>query len=159
MRRLIPWPWLMLGGAVIVLDQWTKWLALKHLEFAQSATVFPGLDWTLLYNRGMAFSLFSDGGWQIWMLTILTAVVSLVIAVWLFRTPRDHRWQAASLALVLGGALGNLIDRLRYGHVVDFIDVYYGQYHWPAFNIADSAITVGAVMLAVVLFREDRESS
>ncbi len=105
----------------------------------------------------MAFSLFSDGGWQVWMLTILTAVVSLIITVWLFRTPRDHRWQAASLALVLGGALGNLIDRLRYGHVVDFIDVYYGQYHWPAFNIADSAITVGAVMLAIILFREDRK--
>ena len=153
------WKWLGLSGLVIALDQWTKHLALAHLEFARSMPVFPGLNWTLLYNRGMAFSLFSDGGWQVWMLTILTAVVSVAIAIWLFRTPGDHRWQAGSLSLVLGGAVGNLIDRLRYGHVVDFIDVYYRQWHWPAFNIADSAITVGAVILAFVLFFEDRKET
>lgn len=147
--------WLILSALITAFDQWTKWLALKHLEFAESATVFPGLDWTLLYNRGMAFSMLSDGGWQVWFLTIMTAAVGAVIAVWLFRTPRNHRWQAGALALVLGGAVGNLIDRLRFGHVVDFIDVYYGEYHWPAFNIADSAIVVGAAILAIVLFRED----
>jgi len=149
--------WVGLSGVVVLLDQWTKWLALEHLEYARSVPVVPGLDWTLLYNRGMAFSLFSDGGWQIWMLTILTAIVGVAIAIWLFRTPRDHHWQGCALALILGGAIGNLIDRLRFGHVVDFIDVHYGQWHWPAFNIADSGITVGAVILAFILFFEGRE--
>lgn len=148
--------WLGLSALVVALDQSTKWLALEHLTYAEPVEVLPGLDWTLLFNRGMAFSLLSDGGWQVWLLTGFTALISAVLLVWLFRTPAAARWQAASLSLIIGGALGNLIDRVRYGHVVDFIDVHYAAWHWPAFNVADSAITVGAVMLAIVLFLEDR---
>jgi len=159
MTRIRNLAWLSLSLVIVAVDQWTKWLAVTHLEFARSVNVLPGLDWTLLHNRGMAFSLFNDGGWQFWALTVLTVAVSAVLLVWLARTPARLRWQAASLALVLGGAVGNLVDRLRLGHVIDFIDVYYDRWHWPAFNVADSAITVGAVLLAITLFRQDRREA
>ncbi|MFA7541086.1 MAG: signal peptidase II, partial [Lysobacterales bacterium] len=108
----------------------------------------PFLNWTLVYNPGAAFSFLSDaGGWQRWFFTVLALVVSGLLVFWLRQTPRRQVWIAIPYALILSGAIGNVIDRLRFGHVVDFIDVHWQGWHWPAFNIADSAICVGAVML------------
>ncbi|CAG0970645.1 signal peptidase II [Gammaproteobacteria bacterium] len=143
--------WLLLSLLVIVLDQSTKLLALAKLAPYESRAVIDGLlDWTLAFNTGAAFSfLAAADGWQRWLFAALAVGISCALIVWLTRLPRGDWRNAAPLALIIGGALGNLIDRLRLGHVVDFIDVYWGNSHWPAFNIADSAICVGAVMLIV----------
>ncbi|MBN8480630.1 MAG: signal peptidase II [Xanthomonadales bacterium] len=142
-------PWLLLSLVVLIADQVTKHLVLAHLQLHEAIPVIDGLlNWTLAYNEGAAFSFLADaGGWQRWFFTGLAVVVSIVLVVWLARTPRADWRTALPLALVIGGAIGNLIDRLRFGHVVDFIDVYWNAAHFPAFNIADSAISVGAVIL------------
>lgn len=144
-------PWLGLSAAVIALDQATKVLVLDRLEPSVPHAVIPGvLNWTLAFNTGAAFSFLADaGGWQRWGFSALAFVVSAVLVVWLARTPRNDWRTALPLALVLGGAIGNLIDRLRFGHVTDFIQVYWREWFFPAFNVADSAITVGAVLLIV----------
>ncbi len=144
--------WLALSGLVIVFDAWTKALALEHLQLHQPLPVFDGLlNWTLVYNPGAAFSFLSDAsGWQRWFFSLLAVGISTLLAVWLHRTPRRDWRQAVPYALVIGGALGNLIDRLVHGHVIDFIDLYLGNHHWPAFNIADSAVVVGAIGIALV---------
>lgn len=140
--------WLPLSLLVIGLDQWTKLIAVAHLAYAQPVAVFPGLNWTLVHNPGGAFSFLSDhGGWQRWFFLIVASVVTLVLLEWLRRSRAAERWLCLPLALLIGGAIGNLIDRAIYGYVIDFIDVYYSGWHWPAFNIADSAISVGIVML------------
>jgi len=141
--------WLALSALVIALDQLTKHIAIAALEPYHAQAVIPGfLNWTLAYNAGAAFSFLHDaGGWQRWLFTGLAIVVSIVLVVWLRRTDRGEWRTALPLALVIGGALGNLIDRIRFGHVTDFIEVYYQQWSWPAFNVADSAISVGAVLL------------
>jgi signal peptidase II len=144
---MIRWIWLSL--LVILLDQGTKQLAEAMLTFAQPVTVLPFFDLTLLYNKGAAFSFLSDqAGWQRWFFIALALVVSLVMLAWLSRLKRDEVWQAVALGLIIGGALGNVIDRILFGHVIDFIHLHYAEHYWPAFNVADSAITVGvAVML------------
>jgi len=141
--------WLVLSALVIVLDQLTKHIAIAALEPYKAEPVIPGfLNWTLAYNAGAAFSFLHDaGGWQRWLFTVLAIAVSAVLVIWLRRTDRGEWRTALPLALVIGGALGNLIDRVRFGHVTDFIEVYYQQWSWPAFNVADSAISVGAVLL------------
>jgi len=142
--------WLALAGVVVVLDQLGKAAAEAWLQPHTAHAVLPGLNLTLVYNTGAAFSMLSQaGGWQRWLLAVLAAAVSAFIVVWLARLPRDERWTALALSLIMGGAIGNLVDRLLRGYVVDFVDIYYGSYHWPAFNVADSAITVGAVILIV----------
>ena len=144
--------WLVLSAVIIALDQWTKHLALAHLVEGMPQPVIPGfLNWTLAFNTGAAFSFLADaGGWQRWGFGLLAIGVSTALAVWLARTPRGDWPTALPLALIIGGALGNLIDRVRYGHVVDFVQVYYwpGEL-FPAFNIADSAISVGAVVMVL----------
>ncbi len=142
-------PWLALSALVIALDQLTKHIAVATLEPYAPHPVIPGfLNWTLAFNTGAAFSFLHDaGGWQRWLFTALAVVVCSVLVVWLRRLPRDEWRTALPLSLIIGGALGNLIDRVRLGHVTDFIEVYYGQWSWPAFNVADSAISVGAVLL------------
>lgn len=140
--------WLGVSAAVVLVDQLTKQLAEASLVYAQPVAVLPSFNLTLLYNRGAAFSFLSDaGGWQRWFFVSVSLVVSLALAFWLHRLKPQQRLLALALALVLGGALGNLIDRLWLGHVVDFIQLYYSDFYWPAFNVADSAITVGAVLL------------
>lgn len=141
--------WLLLSALVIALDQWTKWLALTHLQLHQPVPVIDGvLNWMLAYNEGAAFSFLADqGGWQRWFFTALAIGVSIVLVIWLARTSRGDWRNAAPLAFILGGAIGNVIDRVRLGHVVDFIDAYWEVHHWPAFNIADSSIFVGAALL------------
>ncbi|MDX9741025.1 MAG: signal peptidase II [Gammaproteobacteria bacterium] len=140
--------WLWLSTLVLVLDQASKLWADAALQLYQRVELLPGINLTLVYNRGAAFSLLSDAaGWQRWLFAIFALIISVVILVWLRRVVRGDRLQAGGLALVLGGAIGNVWDRLVHGHVIDFIDVHYRDWHWPAFNIADSAITVGVVLL------------
>jgi signal peptidase II len=145
--------WLLLSVLVVALDQLTKYLAETGLEFGEPLPVIPFLNLTLAYNTGAAFSFLSEaGGWQRWAFAGVAVGVSALLALWLLHLPRGSRWMPSALTLVIGGALGNLWDRLAYGHVVDFIDVYYARWHWPAFNLADSAITVGAIMLVIDAF-------
>lgn len=142
-------PWLGLSAAIIALDQVTKAIALDLLQPSVPHVVIPALlNWTLAFNAGAAFSFLADaGGWQRWGFSALAIVVSAVLVVWLARTPRNDWRTSLPLALLVGGALGNLIDRLRFGHVTDFIQVYWRDWFFPAFNVADSAISVGAILL------------
>jgi signal peptidase II len=143
-----PWLWLLLSALVIVLDWETKRWASESLQLYRPQEVFSWLNMTLAHNYGAAFSFLSDaGGWQRWLFSVLAGVVSLVLIVWLIRLPRAEWLTGVSLSLIIGGAIGNLIDRIRLGYVVDFVDVFYRDWHYPAFNVADSAITVGVVLL------------
>lgn len=154
--RMLKWLWLSLF--VFVADQVTKIIASSKLEMFQSVEVMPSLNFILAHNTGAAFSFLSDaGGWQRWFFSILAAVVSVFIVFWVKKLKPHEKPEAIALSLILGGAVGNLIDRLRLGHVVDFIDVYIGSSHWPAFNIADSAIMVGAILLVVLSFRSHKQ--
>lgn len=151
---MIPKPnaltWLSLSAVVVALDQLSKWWALHSLQPAgMPHEVIPGfLNWTLAFNRGAAFSFLADGaGWQRWFFVALAVVISAVLVVWLERTPRRDWRTAAPLGFIIGGAIGNLIDRLHAAQVTDFIQVYFRQWSYPVFNLADCAITVGAVML------------
>jgi len=145
--------WLWLSLIVIVLDQVTKTLADSLLTLYAPVPVIPFLNLTLMYNHGAAFSFLSDaGGWQRWFFTILALVVSALIIAWLKKLPGTEKFQATALSLILGGAIGNAIDRIIYDHVIDFIDVYYQHLHWPAFNIADSSIVLGAAILIAQAF-------
>ena len=136
------------------LDHASKWLASSQLVYGQPVPVLPFLNWTLLHNEGAAFSFLSDaGGWQRWFFVGVSLVASVVFMVWITRTPASHAWMRYSLALITAGALGNLIDRVWLGYVVDFISVHWQQrYFFPAFNIADSAITVGAMLMIADMF-------
>ena len=158
--------WLWLTAGVVLIDQLSKLIASTYLTLHQPVELVPLFNLTLMHNSGAAFSFLSDaGGWQRWFFALVSIVVSVAIIAWLRRL-RHERLQAASLALILGGALGNLIDRLFHGYVIDFVDVYYSgasclpmffqwqrngiaECHWPAFNVADSAITVGVVLILV----------
>ena len=140
--------WLLLALIIVVLDQVTKQLADNLLNYGEPLAVIPSFNLTLLYNKGAAFSfLNSAGGWQRWFFTAIALVVSLVIVWWLKAAGDEQRWTSVALVLVLGGAVGNVIDRVLFGHVIDFIQVYYKTFYWPAFNVADSAICVGAAIL------------
>ena len=154
---MLKWSWVSL--LVIVLDQLTKLWASSSLSYAEPVTLLPFVNLTLLHNTGAAFSFLSEaGGWQRWFFALVALLISVVILIWLKRLPAGKVWLAVSLALVLGGALGNVWDRIYLGYVVDFIDVYYQRWHWPAFNLADSAISVGAVMLIIDTLRGEGKS-
>lgn len=146
--------WLWLSLVVIVLDQATKFLASGMLILHEPVAVLPFFNLTLMHNTGAAFSFLHDAsGWQRWFFAALALIVSVMLVLWLRRLQPHERWLATALTLVLGGALGNLVDRLMYGYVVDFIQLYYQDWYYPAFNVADSAITVGAVMLVIDTFK------
>ncbi|MFN3359031.1 MAG: signal peptidase II [Pseudomonas sp.] len=151
--------WLVLSVLVLVIDQVSKAHFEGSLQMFQQIVVIPDyFSWTLAYNTGAAFSFLADGGgWQRWLFAVIALVVSAVLVVWLKRLGRDDTWLAIALALVLGGALGNLYDRIALGHVIDFILVHWqNRYYFPAFNFADSAITVGAIMLALDMFKSKK---
>jgi signal peptidase II len=142
--------WLWLTGVVVALDQFTKWMVDVSMGLYETIELTPFFQLTYLRNQGAAFSFLSQaGGWQRWFFILLSAAASIGISIWLRRLRPDQWWEAIAWALVLGGALGNLIDRIAYGYVIDFLDVFYRGWHWPAFNIADSAITVGVAMLLI----------
>ena len=140
--------WLLLSALIVVLDLWTKSLATESLSLYRPVEVTSWLNMTLAHNYGAAFSFLSDaGGWQRWLFTGLASIVTVVLIVWLLRLPAAEKRTAAALCMIIGGAVGNLVDRMAHGYVVDFIDVYYQNWHWPAFNVADSAITGGVILL------------
>ncbi|WP_339493397.1 signal peptidase II [Pseudomonas sp. EA_35y_Pfl1_P108] len=151
--------WLVLSLLVLVIDRISKAHFEGTLEMFQQIVVIPDyFSWTLAYNTGAAFSFLAEGGgWQRWLFAMIAVVVSAVLVVWLKRLGRDDTWLAIALALVLGGALGNLFDRIALGHVIDFILVHWqNRWYFPAFNFADSAITVGAIMLALDMFKSKK---
>ena len=149
--------WLCLSLLILVLDQWTKGMAVERLVLHAPYPLLEWLNLTLTYNTGAAFSLLRDaGGWQRWFFIILTVIVIIVILFWLFGLPRGRRVLGCGLALILGGAVGNLWDRISFGYVIDFIDVYHRVWHWPAFNVADSAICIGVALLILDAFWFDR---
>ena len=143
--------WLLLSVAVIVLDQWSKAWVLSSLPEYTAVPVIDGFwNWYRTYNTGAAFSFLADaGGWQTVFFTALAFAISGLLGWWLWRTPRGDWRQALPYALVIGGALGNVIDRLIHGHVIDFIQWHWRGHYWPAFNIADSAIVCGAILIAL----------
>ena len=145
--------WLWLSLLAVILDQASKLVIDSSMHLYQSIPVMPYFNLTYVHNTGAAFSFLSEaGGWQRWFFAGLAILISAVIAVWLTRLKPNERLLAVALSLVLGGAIGNLIDRLAYGYVIDFLDVYYGSWHWPAFNIADSAITLGVMLMLAESF-------
>ena len=150
MKELGALKWLWITALVIALDLATKAIASSYLVLFQPVEVFPGFNWRLMHNTGAAFSFLSDeSGWQRWLFSFIAIAVSTGIIIWLKRLQASQLWLAISLTLILGGALGNLWDRITLGYVVDFIELYYDRWAWPAFNIADSAISVGAVLLII----------
>jgi signal peptidase II len=154
-------PWLALSLVVIALDQVTKAWARDLLTYGEPIPLLPMLNLTLAFNPGAAFNFLSDaGGWQRWLLAGIAGVVAVVLTVWLARLrPGSGRALPLALSLVLGGAVGNLWDRLALGVVVDFVDVHWGAYHWPAFNVADSAVCVGAFILIIGSLRPERRDA
>jgi signal peptidase II len=144
-------PWLSLSAVVVVLDQLSKLWVLRSLPEFQPVPVIDGFwNWFRTYNTGAAFSFLSDAsGWQQYLFVVLAAAISGLLAWWLAKTPRGDWKTALPFALVIGGAIGNVIDRLQHGHVVDFIQWYWRDHYWPAFNLADSAIVAGAVGIAL----------
>jgi signal peptidase II len=152
--------WLWVSVVVLILDQCTKLLADAMLSMHQSVVLLPFLALRKAYNYGAAFSFLGDAsGWQRWFFIVLALVVMGILVAWLRRLPRGNTGARVALVLILGGAAGNVIDRFVYGYVIDFIDVFYGSWHWPTFNIADSAISVGAFLLLLDAFREHRKES
>ena len=153
MRNFIMLKWLWLSLLAVILDQGSKLAITSSMQLYQSIQIMPYFNLTYVHNTGAAFSFLSEaGGWQRWFFAGLALVISGVIAVWLARLKQHETLLAVALSLVLGGAIGNLIDRLAYGYVIDFLDVYYQTWHWPAFNIADSAITLGVILMLVESF-------
>jgi signal peptidase II len=147
------WPYFLASCAIVLVDQITKWVVLGRLVPWERLEITPFFNLVLAFNKGAAFSFLAGaGGWQTPLLVAFALVAAVVVSVMLLRSP-GRRLFCAGLALILGGAVGNVIDRLRFGHVVDFLDLHAGGWHWPAFNVADSAITVGAALLILDGFR------
>jgi signal peptidase II len=157
--------WLWLSALTVVLDQLTKKIAEAELLLHEPIAILPSFNFTLMYNKGAAFSFLSDaGGWQRIFFVALSTIISIFLFFWLKQICSDDKQKnnqllQIAIALILGGAIGNLIDRAMTGAVVDFIQLYYSTYYFPAFNIADSAITVGAGLLILDMFMESKRSS
>lgn len=153
-RTRLPLSWYRLSILVVIVDQLSKVLASNHLEFNTPLVLLPVFNITLHHNYGAAFSFLADsGGWQRWLFSAIAIGVGAFLAVWMARLKRNQTLLMASLALVLGGAIGNVIDRLRFGYVVDFLSVHWDSHYFPTFNIADSAITIGAALLLLDMLR------
>lgn len=147
--------WLWLAVLVIFIDLGTKALASSMLTYGVSVPVMPLFNLTLLHNTGAAFSFLADAaGWQRWFFVALALTVSVVLVSWLRSLRANETWTAVAITLILGGALGNVYDRVVHGYVVDFLHFYWQSYHFPAFNLADTAITIGAGMLILDVFRK-----
>ena len=149
--------WLWISVIVFAVDQATKYVISAHLQFGESRFIFSWFNLVLAHNKGAAFSFLANaGGWQREFFIVLTLTISLVL-MWMLRNNHTNRVLAIALSLVIGGAFGNLYDRVLYGHVVDFIQWHVAGYYWPAFNVADSAICIGAGLLIFDSFRKPAE--
>jgi signal peptidase II len=143
--------WLWLSLFIFLLDQASKIFVYQHLAFNQPLVLLPIFNLNFATNLGAAFNfLGSASGWQRWLFVAIALVISAVILRWLYQLPKKNNWAACAMALVLGGALGNLFDRLTRGYVIDFIQVHYKDWYFPTFNLADSAITVGVIIWLAV---------
>jgi signal peptidase II len=161
MNEASGWRWLPVTAVVIGLDQFTKLLVVNHVKLYSSIHVLPVLDISLRYNKGAAFSFLEGAsGWQRWFFTVLALAVGITILVWMRRLKGAGQWLLSlSLALILAGALGNMIDRLRIGHVIDFVVAHWHRAEFPAFNVADSSITVGAALLLLDALLDGRRTA
>jgi signal peptidase II len=152
------WRWFALAAAIVVADQIVKWIVLRYFAPGEQRVVTDFFNLVLVFNKGAAFSLLAQApGWQAPLLSAFALIAAVVVSVFIVRSP-ERQILCFGLALILGGAIGNVIDRLRFGQVVDFLDFHAFGWHWPAFNVADSAISVGAVILILEGFirREKR---
>lgn len=150
--------WLWISALIILFDQIAKYYANQHLAMNEPYDLLPFFSLTLSHNRGAAFGFLNQAnGWQQWLFGSLAVFISVIIIVWLLRLPRQKRLLPIALTLILGGALGNLYDRVVHGYVIDFIHLHYQQWHWPVFNIADSAICVGAFLIIFDIIRTRKE--
>lgn len=149
--------WLWITFVFLVIDQVTKQWVANSFNLYESVKVLPFFSITYVHNLGAAFSFLADqGGWQRWFFTAIAFIASIVFSVWLKRTPASQKLLAIALACMLSGALGNLIDRLLFGYVIDFLDFYIGTYRWPAFNVADSMIFIGAIFMIIDSFQQEK---
>lgn len=151
------WRWFTLAFVVVLIDQvskcWAAWVLVPY----QPTSIFPLFNLTLAFNSGAAFSFLSGAGeWHRWFFTGFSLIMSSVLAIVILRSASTLRLQLLALSLILGGAIGNLIDRALFGYVIDFIDIYYKNHHWPIFNLADSAICIGAFLLFIDLCKNNR---
>ncbi len=145
--------WLWLSLIILLLDQWSKLTIDSAMQLYESIAILPYFNLTYVRNAGAAFSFLSEaGGWQRWFFAVMAFAISLVLIVWIHRLKSNETLMAIALSFVLGGAVGNLIDRLAYGYVIDFLDVYYQTWHWPAFNVADIAISLGVFLMLLESF-------
>lgn len=152
--------WLWLAIVMLIIDQLSKQSVVALMDYRESIAVMPFFNLTYVHNPGAAFSFLADqGGWQRWFFTAIAGVVSIFLVIWMAKTPKQDKLIAISFALILSGAVGNLIDRMMYGYVIDFLDFYVGNKHWPAFNVADSAIFVGAGLMILDAFRDSRNGN
>ena len=150
--------WLGISGLIVVIDQITKLWIDSSMRLFESIPLTSFFNLTYVHNTGAAFSFLSEaGGWQRWFFALLALVISGVLIVWMARLKQHERLMAAALSLVLGGAIGNLIDRVAYGYVIDFLDFYYQSWHWPAFNVADMAICLGVFLMLLENFQSEQE--
>jgi signal peptidase II len=156
-KTSLHWVWLSL--AVVILDQLSKHMVLDHLSYQARVYVLPFLNLTLERNKGAAFSFLSQtGNLATWLFICTAIIISVLLVIWLYKLPAQKRWLAISLSLILGGAVGNLIDRISYGYVIDFIHFHIKEWSWPIFNLADTAITIGSLMLLLDVFRRDEDN-
>ncbi len=153
------WRWWWLVLLVLVADQLSKIWVIQNFSLGESVPLLPVFNFTYARNYGAAFSFLGDaGGWQRWFFTLIAVVVSIVLAVWLSRLAKTQLKLSLALSLIISGAIGNLIDRSLYGYVVDFLHVFYQDWHYPIFNIADCAISIGAVLLIWDSFSNESEA-
>lgn len=149
--------WLPISAVAFILDQWTKTIATDSLKMYEAVVVNNYLNWTLMHNEGMAFSFLADqSGWQRWGISIVGVIIVVWLLTWLRKNAFSNTFLNLGLTLVIGGALGNIYDRLSMGYVVDFIEAHYNDYFWPAFNVADTAISLGAFFLILDLIWGDK---
>jgi signal peptidase II len=151
--------WLPISAIVFYLDQWTKTIATESLEIYEAVVVNNYLNWTLMHNEGMAFSFLADqSGWQRWVISIVAIAIVIWLLIWLKKNKINAKFLNLGLVFVIGGALGNIYDRLSLGYVIDFIEAHYNDSFWPAFNIADTAISIGAFFLILDLIFGEKEA-
>ncbi|PSU46717.1 signal peptidase II [Photobacterium frigidiphilum] len=154
--------WLLLAVLVFIIDIGSKFLVMNTMDYGwpNRIEILPFFNLLYVHNYGAAFSFLNDaGGWQRWLFAAIALGVSGLLAFWMRRTPLQNRLANSAYALIIGGALGNLFDRLYHGFVVDFLDFYAGTYHWPAFNIADTAICIGAALIIIEGFIADKKET